>query len=572
MMRTKWGVAAALAYLLASSAGCDDDGAATGGGGATTAAGDTAASTGDTTASTGSTTTAATSAGGEGGEGGAGGSTLCAPGTEQPCYTGPSGTEGVGLCHPGIAICLEDGSGFGECEGEVLPAREACMVAGDEDCDGSAPSCAGSYFWSKSFGDVADQKAADVATDAAGNVLVAGTFLTAVDFGGGPLTNTGGSDVFVAKLDPDGNHIFSQRFGEASGKSASFDVTDGAIDSAGNLLVTGRFLGTLDFGSGPLASTDNYDVFVMKLDPDGNHVFTRSFSGLNVAQGRGVAADAAGNVYVVGSFQGMLDCGGGTLASAGSNDIFVAKLDPDGNHIFSKRFGDAATQDASSVVIDPAGNIVFVGSSYGAVDFGGGAVANAGQSDVFVVKLDPDGNHILSKPFGDASFQAGTDINTDSAGNMLITGLFAGTIDFGGGALVESGGFDGFVAKLDADGNHIFSQRFGDSDEQQGRQVLADAAGNMILSGLFKGTVDFGGGPLASAGSFDGFVAKLDQAGNHMASRRYGGVGDVYTLGLAADPSGNALVAGYYELVVDFGGGPHTTEGDDDVFVAKLGL
>ncbi len=560
---------AALACLLASSASCSDDGAATGGGGATTATGDVTASSGDTTASTGNTTTATTGAGGDGGEGG---STFCAPGSEQPCYTGPSGTEGVGLCQPGIAICLEDGSGFGSCEGEVLPARETCMVAGDEDCDGSAPNCAGSHLWSKSFGDVEDQHGEGVASDAAGNVLVVGSFETAIDFGGGTLTNADLTDVFVAKLDPDGNHVFSKRFGEASGEFAYFYVIDAATDSAGNLLVMGNFFGTLDFGGGPLANSGNLDVFVMKLDPDGNHVFTRGFIGPAVAEGRGLATDAAGNVYVVGSFSETLDCGGGPLTSAGVGDIFVAKLDLDGDHVFSKRFGNAQGQAATSVAIDAAGNIVVVGSFYGAVDFGGGPIANAGGMDAFLVKLDADGNHILSKSFGNASDQTGTDVSADPAGNVLITGSFGGSIDFGGGALVTAGGFDVYVAKLDADANHLFSQGFGDANEQYARHVLTDASGNVLLAGVFMGTMDFGGGPIASAGSFEGYVAKLDPAGNHVASRRYGGIGEVYSQGLAVDPPGNVLLGGYYELVVDFGGGPHTTEGDNDVFVAKLGL
>jgi hypothetical protein len=497
---------------------------------------------------------------------------FCAPGTEQPCYTGPSATEGIGLCQAGIAICLEDGSAFGECEGEVLPARETCMVAGDEDCDGSAPDCAGSHLWSKSFGDVQDQQGEGVATDAAGNVLVAGTFLKAVDFGGGALSNFGGPELFIAKLDPDGNHIFSKRFGEPSGEVVYFNAADAATDAAGNLLVTGQFVGTLDFGTGTIASTGQYDAFVMKVDSDGNHVFSRGFTGANHADGRSVATDAAGNVYVVGNFRDTLDCGGGPLTSAGLNDIFVVKLDPDGSHLFSRSFGAAGTQTAVGVEVDAAGNILVVGTLNGTVDFGGGPIASAGFQDVFFLKLDADGNHRFSKAFGDANVQEGGDISADSAGNVLITGYFRGAIDFGGGALFSAGGHDVFVAKLDADGNHIFSQRFGNADNQYGRNIVTDAAGNVILSGVFEGTVDFGGGTLASAGALEGFVAKLDPAGNHVASRRYGGIGDIYSQGLAVDPSGNVLLGGYYELVVDFGGGPHTTEGDNDVFVAKLGL
>jgi hypothetical protein len=96
-----------------------------------------------------------------------------------------------------------------------------------------------------------------------------------------------------------------------------------------------------------------------------------------------------GNVLVAGRFEGTIDFGGGPLASLGVGDVFVAKLDTDGGHLWSKRFGNASDEAAAGVATDSAGNVLVAGHFDGAIDFGGGPLNNAGGGDVFVVKLAP---------------------------------------------------------------------------------------------------------------------------------------------------------------------------------------
>jgi hypothetical protein len=91
----------------------------------------------------------------------------------------------------------------------------------------------------------------------------------------------------------------------------------------------------------------------------------------------------------------------------------------------------------------------------------------------------------------------------DADGSVLATGLFSGAIDFGGGPLVSAGLTDIFVAKLDRTGVHLWSQAFGDASNQNGNGITVDSMGNVLVAGYFEGEVDFGGGPLVSAGWFD---------------------------------------------------------------------
>jgi hypothetical protein len=225
-----------------------------------------------------------------------------------------------------------------------------------------------------------------MAIDSAGNVAITGFIRGTVDFGGGPLTTSGVWDIFVAKLDASGNHVWSKRFGNTN---VAQRANATAFDSAGNVVVTGYFGGTVDFGGGPLTSPDNQDIFVAKLDPNGNHVWSKGFGGGGAQSAYAMAIDSAGNVAITGVFELTMDLGGGPLTSAGNVDIFVAKLDSSGNHVWSKRFGDASVSVVSATAIDSAGNVVVAGGFGGTLDFGNGPLVSAGGHDVFLAKLTP---------------------------------------------------------------------------------------------------------------------------------------------------------------------------------------
>lgn len=151
-----------------------------------------------------------------------------------------------------------------------------------------------------------------------------------------------------------------------------------------------------------------------------------------------------------------------------------------------------------------------------------------------------------------------------------MPGTFTDTVDFGGGPLTSAGGYDISLAKFDPHGNHIWSSRFGDIDQQQATTATVDQVGNVLVTGYFQGTVDFGAGPLISAGGFDIFLAKFDPNGNHLWSKRFGDSSTQKAFGGATDPSGNVLITGYFRDTVDFGGSLFFSAGSSDVFLAKF--
>ncbi len=422
------------------------------------------------------------------------------------------------------------------------------------------------HQWSQRFGDTVAEVVQDAVVDASGNVIITGLFIGTVDFGGGPFVVPGIlGDIFVAKYDSTGAHLWSKQFGD-TGPDQGNAV---AVDASGNVIITGGFAGTVDFGGGNLVSAGIDDIFVAKYNSAGVHQWSQRFGGTSSELGTAVVVDASGNVIVVGLFAGTVDLGGGNLVSAGSLDIFIAKYNSAGVHQWSQRFGDTGQDVVQSVDVDASGNVVMAGTFNGTVDFGGGNLISAGFEDIFVAKYNSAGAHQWSQRYGDTLFDLAGAVAVDASGNVLLTGGFIGTVDFGGGNLVSAGNNDIFVAKYNSAGAHQWSQRFGDASGEVGWGITVDDSASVYVTGAFVGSVDLGGGTLNSAGSSDMFMAKYHSDGTYQWSKRFGSTGSDEGYAIPVDASENVIVTGKFSGTVDFGGGNLTSAGTDDIILAK---
>jgi Beta-propeller repeat len=183
--------------------------------------------------------------------------------------------------------------------------------------------------------------------------------------------------------------------------------------------------------------------------------------------------------------------------------------------LWAKRFGGPNSDTGEAIAVDANENVLATGGFQGTVDFGGGPLTSAGSGDVYVAKFaGVDGAHLWSKRFGSTGADGGTGVAVDGSGDVLATGGFQGTVDFGGGALRGAGYSDIFVAKYSGvDGAHLWSKRLGSSGVDGGIGIAVDGSGNVLVMGFFDKTVNFGGGPLTSAGDYDIFVAKYSGGG-----------------------------------------------------------
>ncbi len=295
----------------------------------------------------------------------------------------------------------------------------------------------GTGSWSESFGDGQSQSAS-VAVDATGNAVVIGFFQGSLGFGSTRPSLDGGANdaLFVVKLDPSGAPVWSNGFADAGGSSV-------AVDALGNVFVGGVFSGSVDFGGCSLTGTDPEEGFVVKLDPSGACLWGRS---LGITDGNNVAVDVSGNVWVTGLFDNSVDLDDCALTGTDPQDGFVVKLDPSGACLWSKSLGNASGQ---SIAVDASENVFITGALYGTVDLGGGKLTSAGGEDVLFASFAADGSYRWAKGFGNAEDELGTAIAVDPSCHVVIVGEFEGTLDIGGNPVGSTGSDGAFVAQFE---------------------------------------------------------------------------------------------------------------------------
>ncbi|KYF75228.1 hypothetical protein BE18_32995 [Sorangium cellulosum] len=459
--------------------------------------------------------------GGEGG-GGEGGGTpgTCVPGTVLTCYTGPTGTVGIGPCTTGTQTCRSDGLGYGPCTGAVAPAAEICASPADEDCDGD-PQCRRLAPWARAYGFPGDVYARSIVSDAWGNYYVSGDFAGTVDFGAGPLTSAGGSDVFLLKLDPSGSVIWSRRFGsEYDDRYATL-----AVDGSGNIYFAGLYdghpvyLSSPDFGGGPIRPAEYSDaLFLVKLDAEGNHIWSnglqmeREFAGVGE-----IAIDGVGDVFVLYMY---------------AQGCAVAKVSAGGADIV-ETYGVPGCDDGSAdIAVDSDGNLLVASDERAAFD----RLTTAFN----VTKFSPTGATLWWRQFPSKDLEnpiaAAFSVAVNAAGEVLVMAGVDGTVDFGGGALGSGDELFSVLVKLDAAGDVISTR----TTPHPG-QITLDPAGGMFVT-------------------FGSAVAKLDDSGSTLWSGNFpiptgyrGGAAD-----MVVSPSGTIAIAGTTYPSMDTGPGPST--------------
>jgi hypothetical protein len=327
------------------------------------------------------------------------------------------------------------------------------------------------------------------------------------------------------------------------------------VNVTGDIGVVGTVKGTIDFGNIPwTGSTTDTDLVVAQLSADGVSQWSRRFGDSCDQRGAAVAVAPTGNVVVAGDFCGKMDFGASSVATKSSSDIdaYVAIFDSLGEDIYSRSFGGKGSQVARGVVVDAKGDVVVVGSFDTAFDDGAGAVPSAGMDDGFVVELDPKGKVLWSLTFGGSLADIARGVALDEAGNVIVGGTFAGSVDFGGGLLTATPGHtSGFVLELDPNGKHLWSQSFDTDDDTVITGVAATPAGDVAATGYFKGTGDLGDGPFTSAGDDDVFLTRMDSTGKRAWARTVSGTKIQRASGVTFGVNGDVVIAGTSNEILD---------------------
>jgi hypothetical protein len=393
----------------------------------------------------------------------------------------------------------------------------------------------------------------------------------------------------VARYAPDGTLVYLRNFGNALPKKV-------ATDAAGNVYLAGTFPGTVDFdprrGVHNATSVGGADAFVLKLSAKGNLVMVKTFGGKgnDVASGLAVAPD--GTVDVGGTFEQRANFnpdGTFRISSSGGKDGFVSEFDA--NMVFkgAGSFGGSMDETLQDMALDGAGNILATGRYQGTVDFdpSSGVTNNnvAVAFEAYTLKWTSAGGFLFAAGFGGGGNIAyGTGVTADRAGNVYTVGNFQHTGDFDPSGstfnLTAADAGSVFVSKLDASGAFVYAKAIGGTSSLKGApaDISVDKNQNVYTTGRFTGTQDFDPGAgtqnLVSDGADDVFVSKLDSAGAFVFAKAIGGAGNAFATGSVLDRTSEILITGAFDVAITFptsgGSVTKTSGGGTDVFVTKL--
>jgi hypothetical protein len=359
-----------------------------------------------------------------------------------------------------------------------------------------------------------------VAVDAAGYVVLAGRFEGSVDLGGGPLKSAGGADIAVARLDPGGDVLWSERFGDPSDQ----EVTGVAVTPAGEIVLTGDFTGALDFGLGPLTGVGGStlgDFYVAKLDTAGKALWSAHF-GAGVSSHEPISASplvAVGEggeiALAVTTFGIALGAPWHTQPST-SEGAYVAKLDAGGAPLWGAALADPLAQvGVTAVALDAAGDVAITGTVEGPLALGKSSLSGPDPiTSVFVAAFDPTGTPRWGRGFGSVAVASpnpyGVGIGTQ--GNVALVTGYEGTMDFGTGPVVNAASGT-TIARFDASGAPLSADSLGHEASLFVNAVAPVPGGSdLVLGGGYSGQVDLGQGSfpmILASGDVPMFLARL---------------------------------------------------------------
>ncbi len=409
-----------------------------------------------------------------------------------------------------------------------------------------------------------------MSTDTLGNIYITGGINGTVDFDPGPgvYNLSGNGSVFFMKLDPAGNFIWARTIGSSMPDSGVNILPD----DSGNVYITGTFGNTIDVDAGPavinLGVSGADDVFIIKYDINGNYIWATSIYSVNGNSVEDFVSDGQGNFIITGGFQATTYFGGlypQTSFSSFNLDTYVAKMNAAGTFLWSAKFGGAGANDVGyGLTVDNAGNILTVGAFQSTCDFDpSGATFNLASAgslvDIFICKLDANGNFIWAKRIGNTNDEFGYGIDHDNADNIYVVGKFKNTVDFDPNAgvsnLVTNAFYQIFILKITAAGNFIWAKDMGASFDEVASSVKVDDASNVYLAGTFNTTMDVDPGiGVVNLVYINGsnYIVKLDSSANYILSGSIGGFNYGENGIMCLDKDKNILIHGAFQNTCDF--------------------
>lgn len=358
------------------------------------------------------------------------------------------------------------------------------------------------------------------------------------------------------------------------GGSGDDAATDAVALLDGGAAVVGFFESSVLFGSDTLSSYGGAgrDAFVTRLDADGRPIWSRRFGGTGDDQAMAVAQADDGTLLLAVTFPNQLEVDGTVLFAGGIMDaVLIALTTTDGSTAWYRQLGASGSIQPNHLVVR-SGWVLLSGSFAGIVDFAGVQLTSSNGDDAFVSAYSiADGLRQWTIAAAGTGDDASVELFADTPGAMYLVGTFEDDITLGSTTLQSAGSSDVFLAAVTlTDGAIGWAERYGGEGLDNVAAFARSDDQTFWLSGSLEGTADFGGHTAQSAGARDVYLAKLGTVGTVEWVRTIGGASDDLAIGAVVDPDGFVLNAGTVTGSVDFGQGPAGSGATAEMFAAAV--
>jgi hypothetical protein len=439
--------------------------------------------------------------------------------------------------------------------------------------DSGQNACSGALLWMKQFGDASSQVATSIVPDGAGGVYIAGSFEGALDFGGLPLVSQGGSDIFLARLDAEGNEVWSKRFGGPEDQAGILNVNA----SPDGVIFSGEVRGSADLGDGNHFASGFADGFIASYDEQGKFLWNRWIVGPSIPHSEAVknVAVVDSSLYAVTIFTESVTFLGQTFTSEGLKDNLFTKLDAGGNEVWTFQFGGDGDEALNWIVANSSGRLVAGGSAAGALSLGQEVLPISNAWDTILGVYEPiNGAALTTRRYpgpGDtgvtqmASYPASSDV--------LVAGRlrFGASIDFGDGEMSAQNGT--YLARLAENLDPVATRSVENFDYPDAVAILS--GGDALVGGTFVDSANFKSGPIPSTGGRDVILLRLDPQLETLWAVQLGSSDDDELHGMAVDAGGPGTFAfGHFSETLSISGAAQcadlTSQGGTDLMLIKL--
>jgi hypothetical protein len=362
-----------------------------------------------------------------------------------------------------------------------------------------------------------------LASGTEGQFYLAGEFIDTAQFGEKMITSSGGTDIFLAKYTAEGISLWADKIG-----AADYDYVQKIITStSGNVIMSGYFYGDTQIGPDHYTSYGSQDIFIAMFNPEGTFLWSGRVGGQSADFVTGLVLDASHNIIITGYFYDSIDFGDTVLVSAGSSDIFIAKFSPEGGLLWATSAGGYSSDQSRSASCDTEGDILISGSFYYDISLGDTTLTTQNPVGVVVARYLPDGR--LDRAFQLDGTYLSTEnyVVADPDGGFYLTGNFSEWIHFGCQSF-DAGEFDQdiYVAKYGSACENLWARQAYSASSDQVIGIIADSEGNIYLSGHYLDTIHFEQVSLPytlCCGSREIFIVKYNSSGGVLWGQQISG-------------------------------------------------